>query len=243
MNQSKTECSYTESEKSSSAWRDLDTPCSKKTRCCCAKEELQEKICLPLNTTAEFVHTTSPTSARIERYKRSNTQSYFNTESPCKLSGNVPLEHSYNFWRNITTGCCLKTVWYQAVLSGSGFVKKNVGQRGPLSTCHVIMHNSWQYYPNTCRQECVEFEEIHHCSDDGGRTPNGILYKRSPEGYCLGDQSTKQRLAHVYGHEKVERTIAGTLIGESRLEKGDCPQGWTSGDVDGEACECAEACA
>lgn len=234
--QAKLDLEYTPEEIEGKAWNDLySTPCSKYSQCCCHEEEdWTERKCFPMDKVEETFFAQSDTRKTTEKFLR-QPQTYFNTQSSCVDPNHRSLMYQQDIYTPPTdAGCCLRTENKQeeeryvcgCSSSGSG------------NSCS----SSRRYCTRTIYWAgCAEFENLYHCSGDGGLTQSGQVYKRisNETGLCLGDESTLERLVTTYGWEKMQGS-SNSLKG-LKLQDGKCHDGYKS-TVAGEKCECDVAC-
>jgi len=185
--QSQTECNFTPEEIAARAWDALAEKCSENTRCVCAvDEDWTEESCLSMDTVSATTIAHAKHSGKDELFVRQK-QTYPNMQDDCVQKEKGPLEYQNSDTSPTTTkGCCVRTE-EKSRMKKTSCVKLRLTQSCPRKRVH------WH--------QCAEWEQLFHCSGNGGRSQSGQLFKRksSIPGFCVGDETNVARLTHTYG--------------------------------------------
>jgi len=218
--QAKIECDYSQAEIADEAWEKISSTCSKVTRCCCdAKDDWTEKLCFGMATEGESVHAVSPKSKVEEKYVLVD-QRYQNKYTPCEGPENKAVSYQDGSKTPFqSTGCCLETVEKtESETYRCGHTCKTSGYPARSSCTHKSCHRTLRW------TACAKWEELFHCSDDGGLTQSGLRFHRVSDnpGECMGE--------HLGMHPRLKLT-----------EENKCPDGYAD-KVTGRKCQCPTAC-
>jgi hypothetical protein len=169
-------------------------------------------------TKGESTHAISPKSKAEEKYVLIN-QTYQNTASPCR--GNTAVSYQTELrGSSQSTGCCLTTTTMhekEKYQCGTRQQWVQTGSSGFFVPVPVVCSRTVTW------EACSKWEELFHCSDDGGLTQSGQRFRRISDvpGECVGD-------------------LLG-MHSSLKLLEGNCPERYLE-KVAGRECQCPTAC-